>query len=54
MLGLGDIVVPGIFISLCIKYDIDKCLRTTKPGVPTDVKTSYFNISFIGYVLGIV
>lgn len=24
MLGLGDIVIPGIFIALCLKYDIDK------------------------------
>jgi minor histocompatibility antigen H13 len=26
MLGLGDIVVPGIFIALCLKFDIDKNL----------------------------
>lgn len=26
MLGLGDIVIPGIFLSLCLKYDIDKYL----------------------------
>lgn len=26
MLGLGDIVIPGIFISLCLKFDIDKCI----------------------------
>lgn len=24
MLGLGDIVIPGIFVALCLKYDIDK------------------------------
>ena len=24
MLGLGDIVIPGIFIALCLKYDLDK------------------------------
>jgi minor histocompatibility antigen H13 len=53
-LGLGDIVVPGIFISLCIKYDVDKSLKSVKPGSAKDVKTSYFNISFIGYILGIV
>jgi minor histocompatibility antigen H13 len=23
MLGLGDIVLPGLLVSLCIKYDID-------------------------------
>lgn len=54
MLGLGDIVVPGMFISVCVKYDIDKTLKTKKPGAPSDVKTAYFNSSFIGYILGIV
>jgi len=24
MLGLGDIVIPGIFVALCLKYDIDR------------------------------
>jgi len=23
MLGLGDIVIPGIFIALCLKFDVD-------------------------------
>jgi minor histocompatibility antigen H13 len=23
MLGLGDIVIPGIFVALALKYDID-------------------------------
>lgn len=27
MLGLGDIVLPGIFVSLCLKFDIDRCLE---------------------------
>lgn len=27
MLGLGDIVIPGIFISLCLKFDIDKSFK---------------------------
>jgi len=26
MLGLGDIVLPGMLLSLCIKYDIDHCI----------------------------
>jgi minor histocompatibility antigen H13 len=33
MLGLGDIVIPGIFISLCLKYDVDKCLKKLKPKI---------------------
>jgi hypothetical protein len=30
MLGLGDIVVPGIFVALCLKFDIDKALNKGK------------------------
>lgn len=30
MLGLGDIVVPGLLMSLCIKYDIDCCILSQK------------------------
>jgi minor histocompatibility antigen H13 len=24
MLGLGDIVIPGVFVSLCLKFDLDR------------------------------
>lgn len=27
MLGLGDIVIPGIFVALCLKFDIDRCIK---------------------------
>lgn len=27
MLGLGDIVIPGIFVSICLKYDVDKSIK---------------------------
>jgi hypothetical protein len=27
MLGLGDIVLPGVFVSICLKYDIDKSIK---------------------------
>lgn len=30
MLGLGDIVIPGIFVALCLKYDMDKNLDKIK------------------------
>lgn len=30
MLGLGDIVLPGMLLSLCIKYDIDSCILSQK------------------------
>ena len=27
MLGLGDIVIPGIFVALCVRYDINRVLK---------------------------
>jgi len=30
ILGLGDIVIPGIFVSLCLRYDFLKTLDLTK------------------------
>ena len=51
MLGLGDIVIPGIFISLCLKFDIDQCIKT-KPKKFENFKIPYHTTSFIGYILG--
>lgn len=34
LLGLGDIVIPGIFIALCLRYDI---LRTMDPSKITEL-----------------
>jgi len=42
MLGLGDIVIPGIFVALCLRYDV----RQGKT-------TSIFEYALGGYVLGL-
>lgn len=54
MLGLGDIVVPGIFVALCLKFDVDKALNKLKIKDTNELKTTYFNTCMIGYFLGIV
>lgn len=54
MLGLGDIVIPGIFISLCLKFDIDWFLGKNKPKSFADLKVPYHTASFIGYVVGML
>jgi minor histocompatibility antigen H13 len=46
MLGLGDIVIPGIFVALCLKYDIDRRVQNAKNM--EDFKTPYFNWCFFG------
>ena len=30
ILGLGDIVIPGIFMSMCLRFDVLKCLNLKK------------------------
>ena len=55
MVGLGDLVIPGIFISLCLKFDIDQALpksvpRSQKKWIPLP----YFELAFVGYVYGII
>ncbi|RWS04059.1 minor histocompatibility antigen H13-like protein [Dinothrombium tinctorium] len=44
MLGLGDIVVPGIFIALLLRYDVSLNRKSY----------TYFYASFFAYVVGLV
>ncbi|XP_020216275.1 signal peptide peptidase [Cajanus cajan] len=43
MLGLGDIVIPGIFVALALRYDVS---RGKQP--------QYFKSAFLGYTFGLV
>ena len=60
MLGLGDIVIPGIFVALCVRYDLNRVLekstRDKKLSVEevAQIRTPYFNWCMIGYSIGIV
>lgn len=49
LLGLGDIVIPGIFIALMLRFDAE---RSKKLGLKSVQKT-YFHACFIGYVIGL-
>ena len=42
MLGLGDIVIPGIFVALVLRYDVQH---------PSG--HHYFEFAFWGYVVGL-
>lgn len=42
MLGLGDIVIPGIFVALMLRMDVQR-----------NFARSYFTVAFGGYVLGL-
>eukprot|EP00889_Picochlorum_renovo_P005404 jgi/Picre1/32434/NNA_007780.t1 len=48
MLGLGDIVIPGIMVAIILRYDVQKHL-VTSTGKPR-----LFYSCFLGYVIGVV
>lgn len=55
MLGLGDIVLPGLLISLCIKYDIDCCiLSNRKPKKVEEFRYPLFYSMLFAYALSLV
>ncbi|OVA15140.1 Presenilin/signal peptide peptidase [Macleaya cordata] len=43
MLGLGDIVIPGIFVALALRFDVSR-----------GKDNRYFRSAFFGYMLGLV
>nr|XP_043615285.1 signal peptide peptidase-like [Erigeron canadensis] len=43
MLGLGDIVIPGIFVALALRFDVSR-----------GGKSNYFNSAFSGYAVGVI
>ncbi|XP_074310588.1 signal peptide peptidase 2 [Silene latifolia] len=43
MLGLGDIVIPGIFVALALRFDVSR-----------GKESQYFKSAFFGYTLGLV
>lgn len=54
MLGLGDIVIPGMFIALALRYDHHQASRCSsgKEGVDK-FKKPYFYAAIIAYALGL-
>jgi len=48
MLGLGDIVIPGIFIALLLRFDAKNSRRAKNV-----FKKTYFKTTFIAYILGL-
>lgn len=51
LLGLGDIVVPGIFVALALRYDYH---RASKSGVtPARFSKPYFWAAMLAYIVGL-
>lgn len=53
MLGLGDIVVPGLFISLALRYDYDRHTHS-KSRVGHSFSKPYFYAALFSYVAGLI
>jgi len=55
MIGLGDIVIPGVFVALMLRFDMYNYFKThTIKEIPFSFSNNkYFIITFIGYALGI-
>ncbi|CAI2171620.1 14129_t:CDS:2 [Funneliformis geosporum] len=55
MLGLGDIVVPGIYVALCLRFDHSLYLKKHPNAKKNSIfPTTYFNNCFAAYILGLV
>lgn len=57
LLGLGDIVLPGSFIALCLRFDLYK-YHESHPNTAFHhlqlFKKPYFIISLVGYLVGLI
>lgn len=49
MLGLGDVVIPGMFIALALRYDHARGEKTR-----TSFSKEYFFVTLTAYVVGLV
>ncbi|KNE67568.1 hypothetical protein AMAG_12020 [Allomyces macrogynus ATCC 38327] len=59
MLGLGDIVIPGIFVALCLRFDYHNYLLSMAKRKATNYTacgfaTPYFTTCLVAYIAGLV
>ncbi|KAI9487159.1 MAG: signal peptide peptidase-domain-containing protein [Benjaminiella poitrasii] len=55
MLGLGDIVIPGIFVALCLRFDRHMSWKRNPVGSfrSTEFPKPYFKANLTAYILGL-
>lgn len=54
MLGLGDIIVPGTFIALALRYDYHRHLKSSPTPQKALFPKPYFRAALSAYVLGLI
>ncbi|KAG0354169.1 signal peptide peptidase-domain-containing protein [Gamsiella multidivaricata] len=53
-LSLGDIVIPGLFAALCLRFDQHRAgTRNPELGRSTQFRKPYFTACFVAYILGL-
>ncbi|KAF9194984.1 Minor histocompatibility antigen H13 [Haplosporangium sp. Z 767] len=53
-LSLGDIVIPGLFVALCLRYDQHRAgMKNTTLGRSTRFHKPYFIACLVAYILGL-
>lgn len=53
MLGLGDMIIPGAFISVLLKFDVDKYIAAFPRSKTEDIKTPFMWYNIIFFFIGI-
>lgn len=54
LLGLGDIVIPGLFVSLLLRFDAVRSAIAPKDAEYSNFRKPYFHTNIISYALGLV
>ena len=58
ILGLGDMVLPGILVALTLKFDVDSAIekfnKSKLKGKVLEISYPYFKACLVGYALGII
>jgi len=56
MLGLGDIVVPGLVVALCLRFDLSRYAKAN-PSIDVTARSSfpkpYFYCAIASYIIGL-
>jgi len=53
MLGLGDIVIPGLFIALLLRYDAERAGADRTEGPQGSFAKPFFHSNLLAYILGL-
>lgn len=69
MLGSGDIIIPGLFCSMCLRCDLINAFNMGRqkaiedgikdkaklvPYIDKEMGCFYFNVSLVGYFVGLL